>query len=107
MLELVARKEASRFMLWLTPALAVILTMLSGLALFAVNLGRYTVPRAKPKFKSFSAAGSDLIRQARQLDESHALFDKSTREQCLSCIRGFFFIRVIDSIHAARGVGFA
>jgi len=36
------------------------LEKVSGLALFAVNLGRYTVPRAKPKFKSFSAAGSDL-----------------------------------------------
>ena len=36
MLELVARKEASRLMLWVTPVLAVILTMMSGLALFAV-----------------------------------------------------------------------
>ncbi len=36
------------------------LEKVSGLALFAVNVGRYTVPKAKPKFKSFSAAGSDL-----------------------------------------------
>lgn len=36
------------------------LTTASGLALFAVNAGRYTVPRAKPRFTSFSAAGSDL-----------------------------------------------
>jgi hypothetical protein len=35
-------------------------TSVSGLKLFAVNTGRYTVPRAKPKFTSFSAAGSDL-----------------------------------------------
>lgn len=33
---------------------------LPGLTLFSVNVGRYTVPRAKPKFTSFSAAGSDL-----------------------------------------------
>lgn len=31
-----------------------------GLTLFSVNVGRYTVPRAKPKFTSFSAAGSDV-----------------------------------------------
>lgn len=33
---------------------------LAGLTLFSVNVGRYTVPRAKPKFTSFSAAGSNL-----------------------------------------------
>jgi len=30
-----------------------------GVKSFTVNTGRYTVPRAKPKFTSFSAAGSD------------------------------------------------
>ena len=31
-----------------------------GLEMFAINVGRYTVPRATPKFSSFSAAGSDV-----------------------------------------------
>lgn len=35
-------------------------TSVSGLKLFAVDTGRYTVPRATPKFTSFSASGSDL-----------------------------------------------
>lgn len=35
MIELLARKEASQVMVWLTPILAVALTMLAGLALFA------------------------------------------------------------------------
>jgi hypothetical protein len=35
-------------------------TKVPGLTLFAVNTGRYTVPRAKPKFTSFSASGSNL-----------------------------------------------
>ncbi|MCZ7588632.1 MAG: hypothetical protein M5U27_07185 [Gaiella sp.] len=30
-----------------------------GIEAFTVNTGRYTVPRAKPRFTSFSAAGSD------------------------------------------------
>lgn len=35
------------------------LVSLQGLKTFAVNTGRYTVPPAKPKYTSFSAAGSD------------------------------------------------
>lgn len=36
------------------------LTRVSGLAMFTVNVGRYTIPRATPRFTSFSAGGSDL-----------------------------------------------
>jgi hypothetical protein len=36
------------------------ITSSGGLKLFAVNVGRYTVPKAKPKFTSFSASGTDL-----------------------------------------------
>lgn len=35
------------------------LTKVSGLAMFTVNVGRYTIPRATPKFTSFSAGGTD------------------------------------------------
>ncbi len=36
------------------------ITKVSGIALFAVTVGRYSVPPAKPKFASVSASGSDL-----------------------------------------------
>ncbi len=35
-------------------------TKVSGIALFAITVGRYTVPPGKPKFASVSASGSDL-----------------------------------------------
>ncbi len=35
------------------------LQTVAGLKMFAVNTGRYTIPPAKPKSTSFSAAGSD------------------------------------------------
>ncbi len=35
-------------------------TKVPGLSMFTVNVGRFTVPQAKPKFTSFSAGGSDL-----------------------------------------------
>ena len=54
-----------------------------------------------------SIAAADVVGEGAELDEAHAAFDQTTREQALAGVGGFFRLGIVEAVEFLRCFGFA